>query len=113
MWPFSKRKNAQCVSSDPTAIGNLLVTGGYCSRSEVIDALLVQRQSPDILLGEHLVHRGVIEVNALSVVVARQKALRGKKPKAVRELAREAVKQAADVPAKIDQVFGDFLEKVC
>lgn len=70
-------KVAAKAAKDPYSFGNLLLERGLISEVDLDRALAFQRDNQDVMLGEALVHMGVIERGTLETMLLRQEALKG------------------------------------
>jgi len=79
---FKKDKSIECLEkqekskSDPTAIGNLLMTSGHLTKEQLDKALELQKEKADFLLGEILVELGFISKQDFEYMMAKQNAIR-------------------------------------
>ncbi len=107
------RRKKQHPSKDPTAIGNLLVETGFCTREDLDRVLRIQEEHPDQLLGEYLVSHGVIDEHTLHIAILKQRALRGtSRGRDVRAFAQAATAKTLAVSGSVDQFVLDFFDKV-
>jgi hypothetical protein len=96
-------------TDDPHSIGNLLMLSGHCTEEEIFAALRFQKSNPDVLMGEHLVRIGVITEDTLEIMIAKQKAARGKNS-AIIKYARLATRKAEAVAVSVDSLVGEKLK---
>lgn len=85
--------NAPAVKDDPTSLGNILTSTGFCTEADLDRALCVMDQNPGMRLGDALVACGVLPRSALDSMMLHQNAVRSRDTKDVKRFARAAVQQ--------------------
>jgi len=99
----------QRPETDFSSLGNLLLEEGMVTEEQLMTALQTQGDQ-DMLLGEALVHMGVISYTQLDAMLARQKMHRDGRD-GIRGFAQTATDQISTVSAKADALLARLEEK--
>lgn len=90
---------------DATSIGNILLEMGVITEDELREAAEVQKKSPGILLGAHLVRMGVLSEYDLEKAIAHQEMRRGHRSQAVQRIAAVAVQRTKEFEERQDNLL--------
>ena len=99
------KPNPDC---DSTSLGSILLTDGAVKPEQLDAALSFQKNNEDLLLGEALVHMGIISRELLEVALVKQELLRNGTSKASHVKVQRLLKMATQQTL----AFGGSLEAI-